>query len=322
MIKEKDEIKQLEYDTIFKATFIRRQEVLIKMIRDVFEIEDDINNPLFIVGYELVPHSKRGKSYKSDILIKLSDDSYISIEMNKRIGNDILSRNIIQMSRIYAQINRSGDKDNIISKRTVMGLNINTFKTFTGKPVEKISLCETETGMIVSNLLSFCNIDVALCRKLVYNLGIEKVSKAIRWGAIITSKSIKEISNVLGDDILSMEEKEKFLNTIKEVNDDERVLEDWMWEEHYRLKEIDERKTALQEGREEGFKLGHEEGIEQGIKEGTEQGIKEGIEQGIEDKTNEVIINMLKKEMDYNVISEITGKTIDEIKEIKEKESI
>ena len=289
MIKEKDEIKQLEYDTIFKATFIRRQEVLIKMIRDVFEIEDDINNPLFIVGYELVPHSKRGKSYKSDILIKLSDDSYISIEMNKRIGNDILSRNIIQMSRIYAQINRSGDKDNIISKKTVMGLNINTFKTFTGKPVEKISLCETETGMIVSNLLSFCNIDVALCRKLVYNLGIEKVSKAIRWGAIITSKSIKEISSILGDDILSMEEKEKFLNTIKEVNDDERVLEDWMWEEHYRLKEIDERNTALQEGREEG----------------------------IEDKTKEVIINMLKKEMDYNVISEITGKTIDEIKEIE-----
>lgn len=289
MIKEKDEIKQLEYDTIFKATFIRRQEVLIKMIRDVFEIEDDINNPLFIVGYELVPHSKRGKSYKSDILIKLSDDSYISIEMNKRVGNDILSRNIIQMSRIYAQINKSGDKDNIISKRTVMGLNINTFKTFTGKPVEKISLCETETGMIVSNLLSFCNIDVALCRKLVYNLGIEKVSKAIRWGAIITSKSIKEISSILGDDILSMEEKEKFLNTIKEVNDDERVLEDWMWEEHYRLKEIDERNTALQEGREEG----------------------------IEDKTKEVIINMLKEKSDYEFISKITGKTIDEIKEIE-----
>ena len=289
MIKEKDEIKQLEYDTIFKATFIRRQEVLIKMIRDVFEIEDDINNPLFIVGYELVPHSKRGKSYKSDILIKLSDDSYISIEMNKRVGNDILSRNIIQMSRIYAQINRSGDKDNIISKRTVMGLNINTFKTFTGKPVEKISLCETETGMIVSNLLSFCNIDVALCRKLVYNLGIEKVSKAIRWGAIITSKSIKEISSILGDDILSMEEKEKFLNTIKEVNDDERVLEDWMWEEHYRLKEIDERNTALQEGREEG----------------------------IEDNKKEVIINMLKEKSDYEFISKITGKTIDEIKEIE-----
>ena len=114
-----------------------------------------------------------------------------------------------------------------------------------------------------------------------------------------------------------MEEKEKFLNTIKEVNDDERVLEDWMWEEHYRLKEIDERNTALQEGREEGFKLGHEEGLEQGIKEGTEQGIKEGIEQGIEDNKKEVIINMLKGKSDYEFISKITGKTIDEIKEIE-----
>ena len=190
MIKEKDEIKQLEYDTIFKATFIRRQDVLMKLIKDVFEIKEDTYNPLFIVGYELVPVSKNGKSYRSDILVKLSDDSYISIEMNKRVGNNILSRNIIQMSRIYAQINRAGDKDNIISKKIVMGLNINTFKTFTGKPVEKISLCETETGMIISNLLSFCNIDVALCRKLIYNLGIEKVSKAIRWGAIITSLKV------------------------------------------------------------------------------------------------------------------------------------
>ncbi|MGM9876909.1 MAG: hypothetical protein ACI310_06780, partial [Bacilli bacterium] len=91
-----------------------------------------------------------------------------------------------------------------------------------------------------------------------------------------------------------------------EVNDDERVLEDWMWEEHYRLKEIDERNTALQEGREEGFKLGHEE----------------GIEEGIEDKTKEVITNMLREKSDYEFISKITGKTIDEIKEIECKMKI
>ena len=62
-----------------------------------------------------------------------------------------------------------------------------------------------------------------------------------------------------------------------------------MWEEHYRLKEIDERNTALQEGREEG----------------------------IEDNKKEVIINMLKEKSDYEFISKITGKTIDEIKEIE-----
>ena len=34
-----------------------------------------------------------------------------------------------------------------------------------------------------------------------------------------------------------MEEKEKFLGTMREITGDERVMKDWMWEEHYRLKE-------------------------------------------------------------------------------------
>lgn len=37
------------------------------------------------------------------------------------------------------------------------------------------------------------------------------------------------------------------------------------------------------------------------------------------DKTIEVIKNMLKKNIDYNTISEVTGKNIDEIKELDTK---
>ena len=44
---------------------------------------------------------------------------------------------------------------------------------------------------------------------------------------------------------------------------------------------------------------------------------KDGIEQGIEDKTKEVVINMLREKSDYEFISKIAGKTIDEIKEIE-----
>ena len=47
------------------------------------------------------------------------------------------------------------------------------------------------------------------------------------------------------------------------------------------------------------------------------KGIEQGIEQGIEDKSKEVVINMLNKNMDYETISEISGKTIEEIKEIE-----
>ena len=39
---------------------------------------------------------------------------------------------------------------------------------------------------------------------------------------------------------------------------------------------------------------------------------------GIESNTKEMIENMLKKNTDYEYISEISGKTIEEIKEIEE----
>lgn len=315
MIQTVDEIKELTYDTIFKAVFRKRQEVLIKMIKDIFDIKEDYNNPLFIAGYESVPLTNNGKTYKSDILIKLSDNTYISVEMNRRNGNSII---LIQMARIYTQINEAGDSDSVIPKKIVKGLNINTFKTFTGKPVEKIALCEVETGKIISSLLSFCNIDVALCRKLVYNLGIENVSKAIRWGAILQSNSLIEISNILGDDILSMEEKEKFLGTMREITGDERVMKDWMWEEHYRLKEQDELETALAEGLEKGYKKGVSEGRKKGHQKGLKEGLKEGMER-MEKNLENVIQNMINKNIDYQTISEVTGKDVDTIKKIEKR---
>ena len=85
MIQTVDEIKELTYYTTFKAVFRKRQEVLIKMIKDIFDIKEDYNNPLYIAGYESVPLTNNGKTYKSDILIKLSDNTYISVEMNRRM---------------------------------------------------------------------------------------------------------------------------------------------------------------------------------------------------------------------------------------------
>ena len=52
---------------------------------------------------------------------------------------------------------------------------------------------------------------------------------------------------------------------------------------------------------------------------GIEKGMEEGLEQGIERKSNEIIENMLSKNMNINLISEITNKSIEEIKKIAEE---
>ena len=56
-----------------------------------------------------------------------------------------------------------------------------------------------------------------------------------------------------------------------------------------------------------------EQGFEEGIEEGIEQGIKKGIEQT---KVN-IVTNMLNMKINYTVISNATGLSIEEIKQIE-----
>ena len=295
------EIKELFYDVFYKAVFGREQDVLLKKLKIILDIKERYDNPITMIGYEIPITRKDSKVNRCDILIELSDDTYIHIEMNKGKDDNILSRNIIQVSRIYGNLRKSGKKDKELENLRIQQINLNNFKGILGKAIEHIMLCEKESGKIVSEILSFCNVNVEKCYKKIYNKDIKDISKAERWGAILKAKSIKELSYMLGGDILSMEEKERFLKTVREVNSDDRILQDWMIEENARMAYEGEMSTARRDGRIEGM-------IE---------GIKEGKKKGIDKKTNEVIINMLKKDIDYYTISDVTGKTIEEIKEIE-----
>ena len=95
---------------------------------------------------------------------------------------------------------------------------------------------------------------------MIYNKEIKDISKAERWGAILKAKSIKELSYMLGGDMLSMEEKERFLKTVREVNCDDRILQDWMIEENARMAYEGEMSTARRDGRIEGMIEGIKEG--------------------------------------------------------------
>ena len=59
-----------------------------------------------------------------------------------------------------------------------------------------------------------------------------------------------------------------------------------------------------------------EEGKLEGIKEGIIEGIEKGIKKGEKNKTISMAKSMKSKNMDINLISEITGLTIDEIKKL------
>lgn len=56
-----------------------------------------------------------------------------------------------------------------------------------------------------------------------------------------------------------------------------------------------------------------------GIQEGIQQGIEQGLEQGATKKTLEIAINMLKQNLDFKLISSVTGLSTDEILKLKNK---
>ena len=141
--------------------------------------------------------------------------------------------------------------------------------------------------------------------KKVYNNieDVQKLPKVVRWGAILYMdiNNIEEIKKVIGDDLLTMEQRVKLVSRIGDVIDDKKIIQEWMVIENNRMREANILRTAREDG----------------LKQGIEQGIEEGTRQGEEAKALEVIKNMLNKDYSYDSISEITGKTINEIKEIE-----
>ena len=70
---------------------------------------------------------------------------------------------------------------------------------------------------------------------------------------------------------------------------------------------------ALEVYYQDGVQEGIEKGILQGIEKGIVQGMKQGIEQGIEQGKRSIIVNMLKKGFDIEMIAELSGLSAKEV---------
>lgn len=297
--EKKGKTKSLLSDVIFKAVFLNEPDILVKMIKDIFNINEDINNPLVISGYESVPDSLYGKTFKSDLLIKLSDNSYVLLEMNNKSKKGVLDRNLIQLFRVHGQILPKGIKYEEINKYEVRGLNLN-YKVGKRKVekinkdeeryvMDKFAFCDIVTGAVASNIITLCNLDIEKSYELVYN-NIRKKDAPLsaRWGAIFIENDVSKIISILGD-ALTMEQKERLSKKIEEVNESDRVLKDWIIEDNSRW-----------------------------CKEELEyNSYTDGFEEGTQSKAIEMIKNMLKEKYNYEAISKVSGKTVEEIKEIE-----
>ena len=134
--------------------------------------------------------------------------------------------------------------------------------------------------------------------------------------ASLMSKNFEELYDIM-ENILTYEELEKYMESVIKMNMENFVLHEWEKEKFDKMIEENIKKDAQEQGFKQGMKEGLEEGKILGINEGKTLGINEGKMLGIEENTIEMIKAMLNKKMKYELISEVSGKSAQEIKEIE-----
>ena len=157
-----------------------------------------------------------------------------------------------------------------------------------GEVIDEAALIYLKSRTEATKMFKIIDLDIAKCYEMMYNKDIEK-DDLIRWGSIFCAKTINELSYLLGDDLLTMEEKKEFLDNVRAANRDEELVTAWRRERNERWKR---------------------ESIENGIREEVE-------EKGKEEEKISIIKSMLNEKLDYDFISKITGKTTEEVKEIE-----
>ena len=112
----------------------------------------------------------------------------------------------------------------------------------------------------------------------------------------------------------------------KNISKAKKVLEEISQDEHERYlaelreKYIMDQKATEDAGFDKGLKVGLQQGMQQGIQEGIQQGIQQGMASGIQQGKKEqklaIAKNMKIQNIDFELISQVTGLSIEEIKNL------
>lgn len=291
-------------DSVFKEIFSKVPNALILLVSDVFNLDYDAikENTKIELASELSKTREKNKTTICDYVVKVGEYFRVNVEINKSYYKGLTERNLLYAGRLLSESIKKGENYSVFPKYRIFQLNINTFRNFNGKTLCKAKLLDEETGTPLTEAMSLYNLDIEKCYKIYYNkIACEPniSSRLIKWGTILYTTDIDSIADIMGEDFMTKEDKEKILQFAYELDENERTFTD---EEMIQLTEWKmeaERLAAREQGNAEGHAEGRAEGIEQQLKE--------------------TVIKMLNKNYSLEEISDITDLNKEEIMKIKEE---
>ena len=229
---------------------------------------------------EFIKEKGKEKIKRSDLILEL-DMAIINMEMNKTLNESIYKRNIAYMDKINSL--QYSEKEDYKNGKLVIQINFDEKKYPGDKIKYKWITMEEELKISYIENKEIYTIDLEKIKEKCYNgLEMNNFEKSI---AILVSRSKEEARKIAkSNEIL-----ERVVYQMEELNKDSSFI-------------------GMYDVEEENKKLMNSMKLE---------GIEEGIEVGIESEKIEIAHNLLKQNVDINIISESTGLSIEQIENLK-----
>ena len=287
--KTKYSIPILCSDPIFKSVFMDCPNILSKFIYDITgKYYNNIN-----LGMNEIPINRNNEKFKRcDFIINVDNNKIINIELNSEYSKTLLIKNTSYIFEIFSNNTSNGEDYN--EDLEVIQININNFSRFK-KPVLDYQIINNDYSHVYFNGLKIWDLDIVKCKKLYYS-DIERQEKYLKWGALFSCKNIEDMEPIL-DELLNKKEAQIFMEKLKKITGYYSIMD-----EAEALRLDDKFRRSLKN---EGIRIGQA----RGMKLGKNEGIKLGI--------IEMIKSMLINNAEYDFISKVSNKTVEEIKEIE-----
>ena len=302
------------FDPVFKIVMLDCSNYLAFLVSSFTNIPKEIiKGRIRVQNSEHKLSNAKERKKTSDLIIRV-DKMLANFEMNNRYFDGLFIRNEAYLGKIEGEsLNVSEDYSNMNS---FLQVNFNNFSHFKVKsPILKFYYTDMKNRIIETGKVKKYHISLPKLRKKYYNGDkLTKLEKALLILSIDKIKDLDEISK--GDDDL-MEAAKRIkeatfdINTIGLYDAEERRRQEDAMYLAYR------EKIATRRGYRNGRKAGIEQGIQEGLQQGIEQGISQGISQGIEQERSSIINAMLSKGVSYDMITEMTGISNQDIKRMR-----
>ena len=317
------------YDIIMKAIFIDEVNSLAKMISDITGIDYNLLEDNMILEINELPiNVKDEKAKRCDFILKIDKDNILNLELNTSYYPGLIIKNLSYLFGIYSSTTKKGDSynENIIIRQ----INLNCYNDSSLKSLSKYTLREEETNQIYSKSIVIYDLNVVNCNDVYYNqCNNEEIPNYVRWGTLLYNKDFDKIPEI-AEGIMTKEEVGRIMDKVDKLTSDSLFMSELEYLKMYEKEEKAKMEYACSLASERGYATGHEKGLVDGFDQGRAEGRVEGHAEGRAEGhavghaegCEETIISTVKKLVDKNIdindISDITGKSIDEIKKIIE----